>query len=243
MAKVRDTLLSLSAPMKLLLFVLLVTGLQSTIADVEDKLESLATEIRETHRTQAKVAARARELSARMQKLPRPANAADNQRLRMELKETQQMIEVLAGRERESQARLRQLQSSPEHRLLTAISNDRRHPTKADVSGVWTSTPNLVGYVLQLEQRGDSVTGRGYHWGCLGIYDFFQITGSNRAGLLSLTFASPERKNEKHDFHYLEDRRRPRFEAKQGKRTERIIPWYELDSLVARPLIRYKQPE
>jgi hypothetical protein len=209
--------------MKRLLFVLLIAIAHSAIAlDVEREIEQLTKGIQELGRTRAEYSAREPELASRLKKLP--ADSPQTERVRAELDETRQILTVLAERDRDARTRLRKLQESPEHRITTAIARDNRRPTKADVSGVWTSGPNLVGYTVQLEQRGQSINGQGFYWGCLGTYDTFRVSGSYRNDVLSLTFRVSPLKQTKHVYSYFEERRLPRFQVPESKRKERIIP-------------------
>ena len=196
--------------------------------DVQRELDTLTSEIERLRRSRAEFASRERQLRSRLQQVETPAGTSSKQAIRAELEETQQLIAAFTGRERELRTQVNQLRSSPEYRTLKAISGDKRHPTKADVSGVWTSGPNLTGYTVQLEQEGGSVTGQGYYWGCLGIYDHFRVTGSYKKEVLSLTFNGTERKVEKHVFQYGEERGHLRFESQKAKTIERIIPVHEL---------------
>ncbi len=110
------------------------------------------------------------------------------------------------------------------NRLITAIEKDNRHPSKSDISGAWCSGPDLSGYTIQLEQRGQDVTGRGYYWGCLGTYDVFQVTGSYKSDRLRLTFTASPRKRVNLHLTYSELKGRPRFVERPGRDYPRIIP-------------------
>jgi len=72
--------------------------------------------------------------------------------------------------------------------IAKAMLADAQHPTRYNISGVWTSGPDLTGVLVQLKQDGQKVTGRGCNWGCLGDFDPYQITGTYKDGILSLRF-------------------------------------------------------
>src|SRR4030095_1016806 len=95
----------------------------------------------------------------RLQKLP--AKAPETAQFEMELEAFRQLISRLAEEEQYLKARLREIQSSPQYLVPKAIGSDKRRPTKANVSGAWTSGPNLTGYTIQLEKGGWPTGGRG----------------------------------------------------------------------------------
>ncbi len=212
--------------MKLLLFLLVAISHAAIAGYVEFDIKELENEINKIQRSHRESVAEERELSSRIQNLA--AKAPEFARLQAELNETRQLLGMQTKREKDCQVHLKKLRSSPEHRVVTAIVSDKRHPTKANVSGVWTSGPNLVGYVIQLEQQGTSVRGQGYYWGCTETIDVFDITGVYEDDVLTLTFDVPSRKREKHGFSYDEKRNRPRFRVPGSKWQERIMPKYEL---------------
>jgi hypothetical protein len=219
--------------MKRLLLVLLVaTSSVANARDVEREIEQLTKDTQELGRNRSNFVANESKLKSRLQKLP--ANSPQAERTKAELDETRQVLTVLTEREHENQDRLRDLRDSPEHRITTAIARDNRQPTRADVSGVWTSGPSLAGYTVQLEQRGQSVTGQGFYWGCLGTYDTFHVSGSYRNDVLSLTFRVSPLKKTKHVYRYSEERRLPRFQVSESKYNERMMPSYELRRAVLR---------
>lgn len=63
-------------------------------------------------------------------------------------------------------------------KMLRELESDPRKPTATDCSGVWSTGVNLVGYTVQLEQTGPQVSGHGYHWGCTGVYEPFEVSGN-----------------------------------------------------------------
>jgi|GEM_PF-5713009 len=72
-------------------------------------------------------------------------------------------------------------------RLLRAWAHDQRHPTGADVSGVWSFPAGASGmgfYVL--EQKGTQITGAKYLPACGGIGSAIPIKGTYRDGVLVL---------------------------------------------------------
>jgi hypothetical protein len=211
---------------RLLLVLLLAMPFVANARDAERELEQLSKEIQELGRNRSKFSANESELKSRLQKLP--ANAPQAERTKAELDETRQVLTVLAEREHEIRDRLREFQDSPNYRIATAIAGDNRRPTRADVSGVWTSGPNLVGYTVQLEQRRESINGQGFYWGCLGAYDSFSVSGSYRSNVLSLIFRVSPLKQTKHVYGYSEERGLPRFQVSGSKYKERIMPSYEL---------------
>ena len=74
------------------------------------------------------------------------------------------------------------------------LQEDDRVPTQEDISGLWTSGPNLVGYTVQFDVSETAVVGRGYHWGCLGLYDDFELAGTYDGNVLTfVTDEHPER--------------------------------------------------
>jgi hypothetical protein len=77
------------------------------------------------------------------------------------------------------------------------ILQDRRRPTAKDLSGAWTSGPNLVGVIVQLEQKGSVVRGKGCHRGCTpGYFAPFEIAGTYRDGVLRVTYTEAAEKPE-----------------------------------------------
>lgn len=75
----------------------------------------------------------------------------------------------------------------------------------ADLSGVWKpSLPTLVGMTVQLDQEGNTLTGRGYHWGCIGIYDLIDVEGTVGKSEVQLRFSSKQRPTELHRYHLYE---------------------------------------
>jgi hypothetical protein len=190
--------------------------------DVDSELEQVNKGIQEHRERRADVAVVIRQLNSRIEKLP--AKAPERMELQKDLEALQQLPSRLVKEEQELQARVQTIQNSAEYRIPKAIGGDKRRPTKAKISGVWTSGPNLTGYTVQLEQRGDLVEGRGYYWGCLGIYDIFNISGTYRGDTLSLTFDKVRGKREEHVYRYNAERGRPRFEVRNSKYEERIVP-------------------
>jgi hypothetical protein len=73
-------------------------------------------------------------------------------------------------------------------RLSHLFESDIREPTAENLSGIWTSGPNLGGFDIQLEQRGEKIEGLGYNWGCMGLDSPFRVRGSYRTGVLSVRF-------------------------------------------------------
>lgn len=67
-----------------------------------------------------------------------------------------------------------------------AMEKDHRKPTKANISGRWTTGSNLCGQEFQLEQDGEKITGRGYAWGCTGVFPSLKVSGTYRGGRLTL---------------------------------------------------------
>ena len=71
--------------------------------------------------------------------------------------------------------------------FVATLNQDDRVPTLANISGLWSSGPNLVGFTVQLNQQADrGVTGSGYHWGCVGVYNTFTLTGTFIDGVLAV---------------------------------------------------------
>ncbi len=112
--------------------------------------------------------------------------------------------------------------------LAETIEKDGRHPSPTDLSGAWTSGPNLVGYTMQLEQRGETVEGRGYYWGCLGMFNPFRVVGSSKSGTLSLTFTFSTQKHEKRVFKYSLEKGQIQFSRKGEGPRERIVPYWNM---------------
>ena len=73
-------------------------------------------------------------------------------------------------------------------RLSHLFELDLREPAAENLSGIWTSGPNLGGFDLQLEQRGEKIEGLGYNWGCMGLSSPFKVRGSYSGGVLSVRF-------------------------------------------------------
>ncbi len=189
-------------------------------------MRQLTKEIKELGRNRTQLIAEESELKSRLQKLP--ANTSQAERAQADLDETRQVIAAVATSEQNKRSRLLALQDSPEYRITTAVERDNRRPTKANISGVWTSGPNFVGYTIQLEQRGHSIAGKGFYWGCVGIHDVFRVSGSYQNNKLSLTFRVSAHQQTRCVYHYFEERRLPRFQVPKSKDNERIIPSNEL---------------
>ncbi len=88
--------------------------------------------------------------------------------------------------------------------FAAATDKDGRIPTKGDLSGTWSVGPDLVGYVVQLDQKGESVTGRGYFWGCVGTIAMFEAAGTYKAGILRIKFSETTQSHAWHRFKPIE---------------------------------------
>jgi len=187
------------------------------LLSIRTKLEQLPSEIDETTRRHAKVSAQESEIQSRLRNLPE--GSPDAERLKAELNEVREILEILVRKEQCDRDRLRQLrrelQTCPERKLINAMDRDKRLPSKADLSGVWRSLPYIPAYVVQLEQHGKSVGGRGLQGGCLGN-EIFEVNGFYEGDKLSLTFSRPNG-NFIRVFRYYEERRQPRFKLINSK--------------------------
>ena len=185
-------------------------------------LERIKSHLEEAAKKYAKAAAFESELQLRVQNLADGAPEAE--RLKTELEEYHQIVKALAAREEDCRAREREVRASPEFRMITSMRQDKRRPTRADISGVWTSGPNLSGYNMELEQRGETVRGRGFQWGCGAMFDFFQVRGVYHGSILSLTLDYQSEDMPNRTYRYCRKGRRLRFADLHGKREQRIIP-------------------
>ena len=98
-------------------------------------------------------------------------------------------------------------------RLAEEIERDVRIPKESDLGGVWGSGPNLVGFTIQLEDRNTTLSGRGYYWGCLGVYDPISVQGSRSGDDISLTLTSEGRSTREFRLRYVEVDGYPRLES------------------------------
>jgi hypothetical protein len=217
--------------MKPLIFLLLVTSLHFACAhDPEREAKEIEEDIRQLRAYEREDLAELRKLRSDIQKLP--AKSAEAAAAQEKIDELQEVLRTLSTGEREHRARLREVRSSPLYLAVTAIKNDKRHPSKSNVSGAWDS-PYNIGYVIQLEQKGNSVRGKGYYRGCLGAFHPFVITGYYRAGVLRLTFTESPQKQEQHRYSYTEEAGRPRFHEERIRSDEPmmdLIPFHQLPS-------------
>lgn len=163
-----------------------------------------------------------RESAVRARLLKAPPDTKEAKDLQGELEEIQRMLQRIPELQASIEAHMKQIESL--QHLLDEIGKDPRRPTKADVSGSWRSDSLGVGYVIQLEQRGGAVQGRGYYWGCLGTFGPFDITGSYQDGTLSLTFSGGEFPEQKHVYRYRQEDAHPRFEIEKGNGRDSIVP-------------------
>lgn len=212
---------------RFLLVLMMAAALQVVRGDnlrsIERKLVALPIEIERAVRDHAKYAAKESELQLRIQNLP--AGSPDAERLKEEIEEVHEIVQLSTQQEKSHRDELRQIQASPELAAIAALGNDHRRPSRADLSGVWASRPNLVGYVIQLEQSGKFISGWGYHWGCMGDYDMFAVNGSYEGGKLSLTFQSPTaQSNHQCRYRYSEDRNQPQFKVPHSEPDEWMSP-------------------
>src|SRR4029434_3648487 len=145
-----------------LLFLLGTLSPFAIARDIEYELEQTTKDIQEIGPRRSTAEAKERELRSRLQKLP--AKTPETAQFEMELEAFRQLISRLAEEEQYLKARLREIQSSPRYLVPKAIGSDKRRPTKANISGVWTSGPNLTGYTIQLEQRGEPIRGVWHSW-------------------------------------------------------------------------------
>ena len=70
--------------------------------------------------------------------------------------------------------------------ITDKLARDKRKPTARNLNGVWSSGMDLVGITMQLNQKGDVVTGYGNQWGCAGTYGMFELRGTIRRGMLRM---------------------------------------------------------
>lgn len=220
-------------PMKIpaILLLVAVAGMRSAVGgDVIDDLWKLEEELPALKPRQAMMADSIRDLRARLKKLPASATKLERERMEAGLAEAEHGLALMLQQERDMRERQRRLLASPEYRLVEAVRKDKRRPSRNDVSGVWRSVVFFgeargigPGYVVRLEQRGETVTGQGYYVGCMGLGALFQVDGFHRADQLSVTFTeSPERRL-KYDFHFSAKRGEPCFEMPGEKCTFGIV--------------------
>jgi hypothetical protein len=117
--------------------------------------------------------------------------------------------------EQEAQKFLRE-QAEVVH-LSKEMEKDKRRPSKADLSGNWSTGPNLVGITFQLEQDGEKITGRGYNWGCTGISSVIKMEGTYRGGKLTLATSWTNGEKYVYRMNYAEEDGYPRFQSKDQK--------------------------
>lgn len=186
---------------KFLILLLLLTLSRFAVARmVEHELELLAENRKSDAEHLEKATVDERDLHARLDHLP--PDSPEAKPLQAQLAETREVIDVLIKRRSEAQAERSRLLATPEYRISQAVKHDKRQPTRRDLSGIWFSPLNLVGYTLQLNQHGRRITGQGYYGGCMGIYDTFTIKGLYTPEALSLTLYVSSGKTERRVFHY-----------------------------------------
>lgn len=211
--------------MKRVLLILLLASLAiSPWANARDN-ELMSTQVAENveHmvRDMAELAKFESKLLARLQQTP--ADSPDAAGIQTELEEVRLMRESYEQFLKEARKLLAEL--GPERQVHEALAKDKRRPTKTNVSGVWCSSPNMVGYVVQLEQKGELITGQGYHWGCLGTIGTFTVDGTYHDTTLSVRFDEPDGRQTKSVFRYAEEKpRHPRFQAVDSKGGKYLTP-------------------
>lgn len=199
----------------------MLTSLHIAIArDLDDELVKEKKSLADVARLRADGVERESAIRSRLLKAPPGTQEAKD--LQGELEEIQRVQRDIPELQARIEVRVKQI-TSLQH-LLDVIGNDSRRPTKADVSGSWRSDTIGAGYVIQLEQRGDAVKGRGYYWGCLGTLGPFEIAGSYQNEALSLTFGGGEFPEQKHVYRYREENALPRFEIQKGNSRDSIVP-------------------
>lgn len=119
-------------------------------------------------------------------------------------------------------------------RVSKEMEKDKRRPSKADVSGNWSTGPNLVGIDFQLEQEGEKVTGRGYNWGCLGIYSVEKMEGTYRDGKLTLATTWTSGEKFVYQMMYEEKDGYPRFHSKDEKSWKSFCTGFETAERLAK---------
>ena len=109
------------------------------------------------------------------------------------------------------------------------LDQDDRVPAPENVSGLWSSGPNLVGYTVQFDLTGKNVVGRGYHWGCLGVSDNFKLTGTYDGDVLS--FVTDEHPEITRKFKYIDVAGFPRLReiVGDGEYAEELRTMQELN--------------
>jgi hypothetical protein len=110
------------------------------------------------------------------------------------------------------------------NKFATATNNDKRRPTSENISGSWTTAPNTIGYTIRLEQTNERITGQGYHWGCLGYFSPFQISGTYKNGVASLRFKEPGKFPSWTKFQYTLDDKKPCLKELRADSPEWLLP-------------------
>jgi hypothetical protein len=116
------------------------------------------------------------------------ATTTDQEHMFAELAEIEQLEAAIARQSKpDKEAQVREIKSSPGYKEYEKRMTDPRRPTRANISGLWMSGFNVI-QVMQLEQHGSIVTGRGFTDGCIGISCVFETIGTYENGVLSLTY-------------------------------------------------------
>jgi hypothetical protein len=193
----------------------------------EHEVKQLADDLVKDREHHAEYIVAERNLRERLQKLaPGSPEAAQ---LEAELAETRQVLDVLVEREQEEERRIQELKSTREYRTNAAIENDKRRPTRTDISGVWwtgLSAPRIAPYTVRLVQRGNSIRGQGYHFSMDAEFRYFDVAGTYKGRILSLTFIESPTKSEKHIYRYSPSHGHPRFLVPGSNGLEQISPWH-----------------
>ncbi|HSI16059.1 MAG TPA: hypothetical protein VK961_28680, partial [Chthoniobacter sp.] len=186
----------------------------------EEALQREKKRLLELDRTRTKFAQQEGELRAQLEKAVPGSKQADA--LAKKLAEAQGMLRHVDELKPKVQAKIDEVVALK--RLLENIGNDSRRPTEADISGSWKSDSIGVGYVIQIEQQGELIKGRGYYWSSPGTLSSpFSITGSYKDGLLSLAFDGGKYPEQKRFFRYAEEQGRPQFEDPKSDHREHIV--------------------
>ncbi|MDB6154716.1 MAG: hypothetical protein JWL90_3169 [Chthoniobacteraceae bacterium] len=115
--------------------------------------------------------------------------------------------------------------------LAQAFVSDLRIPSASNLSGVWTSGPNLGGYDIQLEQRADAIDGRGYFWGCTGYSAPFTVNGAYKNGVLSLRFSGGSASAEPREYSFAQAGPNLTLQGTPGRNNERLFRAHDIRRL------------
>jgi hypothetical protein len=174
-----------------------------------DRVMDVERDLKKNHQSQVEVAKQFVEIRGKQEKLSPSTTSDEVKRIEAEIVECRQLMELLAQQNQYLLTRRNEALASPVYLYWKAIRFDERRPTEGNISGVWTSGSNSF-CVVQLEQNGELIEGRGYRASHHGIFSHFQVTGTYHSGKLSLIF-SDQRGVGVQEFVYSPIRKKPNF--------------------------------